>query len=158
MDQELHDSIGQLVRQCCWIQEARIEVCKTSSNLAWHCEAKLVISERSWANNSLITEPMIWFPKSPRMCFSPSNVSHPRRLMTASIVCDELSRYVLEQQEDLQAILQRAANIVQCSLSHQLLPKSQQTKPEEVRICWTSLHTKKNWHWNSGHTVPLPHN
>jgi hypothetical protein len=30
MAQEVDDAIGQLVRQCCWIQEARVEVCTPS--------------------------------------------------------------------------------------------------------------------------------
>jgi hypothetical protein len=58
-----------------------------------------------------------------------SSASGPRRPTTAFSVCAALSRYLQPRtgDEDFEA------KISQLSMSHQLLPKEEWTKPEDVR-------------------------
>ena len=51
--------------------------------------------------------------------------------MTVSFDSEELSRYDTMMSVALLGCRQ-AVDLFQCSLAHQLLPKDQQTKPEEV--------------------------
>jgi hypothetical protein len=59
---------------------------------------------------------------------SPSSACPRRRLTTVSGVCDELSRYL----QLIRLMLKYLAKMPQCSVAHQLLPREQWTKAEEV--------------------------
>lgn len=82
-----------------------------------------------WADTNCLTGPMTCSPKRTTLCRRPSSVSRPRKPTTACSGCAELFRY-LETERDGKNHL---ANMLQLSMTHQLLPKEEWTKPEEVR-------------------------
>lgn len=53
--------------------------------------------------------------------------------MTVSSASDEHSRYVAEGYKGVNARKEHIFDHLQCSLAHQLLPKSEHTRPSEVR-------------------------
>jgi len=116
MAEEMDDANCQLVRQCRWIQEARLKV---------------------WTSSPRESRIGIWVSS-----FMAKGISSSEGAMLTIDVCryDDL---IPEESETVLLALKRLPpkeaydrvfrlrRAFQCSLAHQLLPKEQHTKPEE---------------------------